>query len=199
MGAFVSSIRRVDPQATGVPITQYESMNDMARAFTIMAVGAILVVALVVWLDFRSIVSTLLCMGSLAVGILWTLGLLALFSIPLNLANFFAIPILIGLGTDSSIHVLHRWRDMQRNGESRYGRHAARSDPDCSDHRDRFRCTADCTTQGTPESWVGDGHRQHRLPLVGCRFAATGPECHSTTTEGSGTSVNTHGHECEIT
>jgi hypothetical protein len=121
MGAFVSSIRRVDPQATGVPITQYESMNDMARAFTIMAVGAILVVALVVWLDFRSIVSTLLCMGSLAVGILWTLGLLALFSIPLNLANFFAIPILIGLGTDSSIHVLHRWRDMQRNGESRYG------------------------------------------------------------------------------
>jgi hopanoid biosynthesis associated RND transporter like protein HpnN len=121
MGEFVSSIRRVDPEATGVPITQYESMNDMARAFTIMAVGAILVVALVVWLDFRSVISTLFCMGSLAVGILWTLGLLALFSIPLNLANFFAIPILIGLGTDSSIHVLHRWRDMHRNGESHYG------------------------------------------------------------------------------
>ena len=121
MGTFVAAIRRVDPEATGVPITQYESMNDMALAFTIMAIGAILVVALIIWLDFRSWVSTLFCMGSLAIGILWTLGLLSLFSIPLNLANFFAIPILIGLGTDSSIHVLHRWRDMQRTGENRYG------------------------------------------------------------------------------
>ena len=38
-----------------------------------------------------------------------------------NLANFFAIPILVGLSASGSIHVIHRWRQMQHSGESRYG------------------------------------------------------------------------------
>jgi predicted RND superfamily exporter protein len=38
-------------------------------------------------------------------------GLMPLVGIQLNLANFFAIPMLIGLGIDSAIHILHRWRE----------------------------------------------------------------------------------------
>lgn len=121
MATFVGAIRSIDPDATGVPITQFESMNDMARAFMTMAIGAVFVVGCLIWLDFRSISAMLFCMGSLALGLLWTIGALALGDIPINLANFFAIPILVGLSASGSIHVVHRWRQMQSSGETRYG------------------------------------------------------------------------------
>jgi hypothetical protein len=121
MASFVAAIRDIDPDATGVPITQFESMNDMANAFTTMAIGAVFVVGCLIWLDFRSISATLFCMGSLAMGLLWTIGALALGDIPINLANFFAIPILVGLSASGSIHIMHRWRQMQSSGETRYG------------------------------------------------------------------------------
>ena len=121
MQAFVAAIRSVDPDSTGVPITQYESINDMLRAFLTMGIGAVVVVAVVLWLDFRSIIATCCCLVALGSGLCVTLGALALLGVSINLANFFGIPILIGLGADSSIHVLHRWKQMQRDGSRRFG------------------------------------------------------------------------------
>ena len=121
MATFVAAIRTIDPDATGVPITQFESMNDMAEAFTIMGIGAVFVVGFFIWFDFRSLTAMIFCLGSLAIGLLWTIGTLALGNIPINLANFFAIPILIGLSASGSIHIVHRWRHMQRSGERQYG------------------------------------------------------------------------------
>ncbi|MEE2681369.1 MAG: MMPL family transporter [Planctomycetota bacterium] len=121
MQAFVEAIRRVDPDSTGVPITQYESIDDMLRAFLTMGLGAVVVVAVVLWLDFRSLVAMGCCLVALTGGICLTLGALALLGISINLANFFGIPILIGLGADSSIHMLHRWKQMQREGARRFG------------------------------------------------------------------------------
>ncbi|MAJ48028.1 MAG: hypothetical protein CBC35_12300 [Planctomycetes bacterium TMED75] len=121
MKEFVTAIRAVDPDSTGVPITQYESINDMLHAFLIMGIGAVAVVAVVLWLDFRSIIAMSCCLLALVCGLCLTLGALALLGISINLANFFGIPILIGLGADSSIHVLHRWKQMQRDGTHRFG------------------------------------------------------------------------------
>ena len=61
------------------------------------------------------------CLLALACGLCLTLGALALIGVSINLANFFGIPILIGLGADSSIHVLHRWKQMKRDGSHRFG------------------------------------------------------------------------------
>ena len=117
---FVEAIRSIDPQATGVPMTQLESIRDMTRAFMQMAILAFLAVAILVWLDFRSVLATLVCLCTLVVGLGWTLGAMAASGTSLNLANFFAVPILMGLGIDSSVHLVHRARE-QRGGRIRYG------------------------------------------------------------------------------
>ena len=108
MARFVEAIRAIDPDVTGVPITQYESLRDMRRSFLQMAGLATVLVAALVWLDFRSVRRTLVVMTVLAIGLLWTIGIATLLGVHLNVANFFAIPILIGLGVDSAIHLLHR-------------------------------------------------------------------------------------------
>ena len=108
---FVAAIRRVSPHATGVPITQYESLEDMRGAFTFMSLGSLALVALIVWLDLRSAAATATCMGCLILALLWTLGAMAALGMSLNLANFFGVPMLIGLGVDGAVHILHRWRE----------------------------------------------------------------------------------------
>ena len=110
MRDFVAAIRSIDPNVTGVPITQYESMIDMSSAFTLMSWGSLLLVAILVWIDFRSFRATMACVCALCLGLVWTLGALAALGIPLNMANFFGIPMLIGLGVDSSVHIVHRAR-----------------------------------------------------------------------------------------
>ncbi len=51
---FVGAMRAVDPNATGVPMTQLESIRDMTSAFVQMAVLALVAVAVLVWIDFRT-------------------------------------------------------------------------------------------------------------------------------------------------
>ncbi|MBI2091611.1 MAG: MMPL family transporter [Deltaproteobacteria bacterium] len=42
-------------------------------------------------------------------GILWLFELMGAFGIHFNLANFFGIPILIGVGIDNAVQIVHRY------------------------------------------------------------------------------------------
>ena len=108
---FVAAIRRVSPHATGVPITVYESLLDMRSAFLLMSTLSLVAIAVIVYLDFRSVLATLTCIVTLLVAMAWTLGALSVLGISLNLANFFGIPMLLGFGIDSSVHLMHRARE----------------------------------------------------------------------------------------
>jgi predicted RND superfamily exporter protein len=105
---FVAAMRRVDPSVTGVPITVLESLRIMKASFVQQALLATAFVALVLLVDFRSPRLAALSLSSLAAGIGLTVGAMAALDVPFSLANFFAIPIMIGLGVDSCIHVTHR-------------------------------------------------------------------------------------------
>ena len=116
MEAFVAALRRIDPEVTGVPITQLESMRLMERSFLQQGVAAALLVMVVLWLDFRSVRETAIAMITLAVGLGWTLAFMIGADLDFNLANFFAIPITVGLGADGCIHLLHRLRESPHGG-----------------------------------------------------------------------------------
>jgi hopanoid biosynthesis associated RND transporter like protein HpnN len=105
---FVGAMRAVDPHATGVPMTVSESMKSMARSFAMQSVLATLLVTVILWVDLRNVREVFAALLSLAIGVAWSVALMALFGASFNLANFFAVPILIGLGIDSVIHMTNR-------------------------------------------------------------------------------------------
>ena len=107
---FVDDIRGVDDSVTGTPIEVHESANLMRRTFLRSAVLAFVVICLIVWIDFRTPRAALLAVMPLAVGVLWLLGAMGIFGIPFNMANFFAIPIIIGIGVDFGVQLVHRLR-----------------------------------------------------------------------------------------
>ncbi len=113
MGQFVSEVRSVDPEVTGNPLQVYEASRQMKRSFEQAACYALLIILPVVFLDFRRLNHTLLAAIPMGVGMLMTIGLMGLLDIPLNPANMIFLPLVIGIGIEDGIHLLH---DMRRQG-----------------------------------------------------------------------------------
>jgi len=85
----------------------------MHRTFLLAAGVTIILVSLLLWFYWRSLPAVFLSMLPLGVSMLWLLEIMGSLGIDFNLANFFAIPILIGIGVDGGIHLLARWGEIQ--------------------------------------------------------------------------------------
>ncbi len=64
--------------------------------------------------DFRSVRDTFLSLLPALAGGLLMFGLLGLFDIPLNPANLIVLPLILGIGVDDGVHVLHDYRMQKR-------------------------------------------------------------------------------------
>ena len=91
LGNFVSELRRVDPEVSGVPVGVFESARLMHRTFLFAAGLTIVLVILILWLYSRSFRYVSLTILPLGVSMLWLLELMGWFGLHFNLANFFAI------------------------------------------------------------------------------------------------------------
>jgi uncharacterized protein len=115
---FVDQIRRVDPEATGKPFSTLEGLRSMKHGFEWAAVYALLAIVAVFYLDFRSVWHTLLALAPLAMGMIVSLGVMSLIGMPLNPANMIAFPLILGVGADNGVHVLHDF--LHHRGEGQY-------------------------------------------------------------------------------
>lgn len=110
--AFVDVLRTVDPEVSGVPVSMLESAKLMRRTFLSAAVWTLILVTALFLGYSRSLSYTLLALIPLGAGILWLLEIMGLSGIHFNLANFFAIPMLIGVGVDGGVHLLARRQEL---------------------------------------------------------------------------------------
>jgi hopanoid biosynthesis associated RND transporter like protein HpnN len=111
---FVQQVRTVDPEATGNPLQVYEASTQIKRSFEKAAWYALLAVVPVVLFDFRRLGHSLLAGLPMAVGLLQTFGLMGLLDIPLNPANIIVLPLVLGLGMESGINLIHDMRNKGR-------------------------------------------------------------------------------------
>jgi len=88
--------------------------GDAARAAVI---GLILVFALM-WADFGSPLRAMLALVPLLVGLVWMLGAMAWFGMRINFMNIFVLTMVIGIGVDYGVHLLHRWHESGGDHEA---------------------------------------------------------------------------------
>ncbi|UCF69314.1 MAG: MMPL family transporter, partial [Acidobacteriota bacterium] len=86
-----------------------------------------LIVLLTLLADFRALRPALLAMIPLAVGVIWLLGLMRLVGLNFNLANLVALPLVLGVGIDNGVHVIHRLRLEGEAGITTVLRHTGRA------------------------------------------------------------------------
>jgi len=108
--AFVKGVESVDPQVTGHPVQTFYASRQMQQSYLHAALYSLLAVSIVLIIDFRSIRQALLAMLPVMLGLAQLAGILGLVGIPLNPANMIVLPLILGIGIDDGVHVLHDFR-----------------------------------------------------------------------------------------
>jgi len=107
---FVETVRSVAPHATGPAIDMFEwaeVTSDAMRQAMVLGIVATMLFLLVLW---RNLWDTLLAITPLVLAIVVACGVMVLLGIHFNFANIVVLPMLLGMGVDNGIHLVHRHR-----------------------------------------------------------------------------------------
>ncbi len=110
LAKFVRELRSADPDVTGDPVTLYVFTKAFRDAVIKAALYAVVFIVIFLAFALRSPVSVLAALAPLVMGTLWTLGLMHVFGIDLNLANTIFMPLIVGAGVEYGIIIVQRWR-----------------------------------------------------------------------------------------
>jgi predicted RND superfamily exporter protein len=113
MEEFVTKVRSIDKYATGSPLQTYESSKQMQEGFITAAYYALACVLFFAWVDFRSIGATLAALLPMFLGFTMMLGIIGWLDVPLNPANMIVLPLVLGIGIDYGIHLIHDFRNRK--------------------------------------------------------------------------------------
>ncbi len=110
MRRFVSQVLSAAPSATDAPVIELKSGDVVVRAFQQSFACALVLIGVLLWLALRRLSDVLLVLGPLTWAGLVTAASMVTFGVPFNYANVVALPLLLGAGVDSAIHVVARLR-----------------------------------------------------------------------------------------
>jgi hopanoid biosynthesis associated RND transporter like protein HpnN len=114
---FVADVQEVEPTATGVAIGLVELANATKSSFQQALLYALIAIAALLWLLWRRISDVLLVIVPLILSSLLTCAAMVLLELPFNFANVIVIPLLFGIGANSGIHLVHRYKYVASRNE----------------------------------------------------------------------------------
>ncbi len=115
------SLDQLEKDLPSVSITGAEKVESEIRRVVredlfLLTPIALLIILLLVFSHFRRWKITLFTLMPLTMGLIWMLGAMALLKIPINFVNAVLLPMIMGMGIDNSIHLMHRYQE--KNGRN---------------------------------------------------------------------------------
>jgi len=108
---FVTDLRRVDPDVTGPPITSFEAIRFIRQGYFQGSLNALVLVTILTAAILRTARGTALALSPLALGVVWTLGFMHVFGLDFNLANVWALPLIIGTAAEFGLNIFVRFEE----------------------------------------------------------------------------------------
>jgi hopanoid biosynthesis associated RND transporter like protein HpnN len=107
---FSDEIHALRPDAGGPAAGTVALARAVVASLRQALTTAVVVIAVLLLALLRSVKYTLITLTPLAVGSVATAALSVVAAIPLNFANIIVLPLILGIGVDSGIHLVHRHR-----------------------------------------------------------------------------------------
>ena len=114
---FVQAVRKIAPEATDTPVILFETKKAVVSAFRDATIMAVTIIIALLLLQTKGIYESLLIIIPLGLSILLTIGTSVLINTPFNFANIIVLPLLLGMGVDSGIHMVFRFK-LSNNKEN---------------------------------------------------------------------------------
>ncbi len=105
---FVDAVREIAPAATDSPVEILEAGRAVVNSVVTAAAISLIMVSGIVFLILRSARDTAMVLIPVVLAGLYTVAATVILSIPFNFANVIVLPLLIGLGVASGIHLVSR-------------------------------------------------------------------------------------------
>jgi hypothetical protein len=110
LDAFVTSLQEFEPSSGGYAVEIIESGRAIVHALQQAFSMALVIVAALLLLLWRSVRDTAIVLLSLLFAALLTAAATVILGLPFNFADVIVLPLLLGIGVDSGIHLVHRYR-----------------------------------------------------------------------------------------
>ena len=108
---FVNALTGDDARIviTGTNVVSKEFRRIFSREAPRAVALGLVVVFVLLWIDFRSLRLTSIALAQLVCGVIMMLGMMRVLDVPLNYVNAFVATMILGVGIDYSIHIVHRF------------------------------------------------------------------------------------------
>jgi hopanoid biosynthesis associated RND transporter like protein HpnN len=113
MDIFVEQVEAVAPNVAGRTVVERGIGQAVVRSFNTAIAIALGGISLVLLFYFREPLTPILILIPLGLTTLFTFAVIELTGLTLNMANILVVPLIFGLGVDTSIHVAHRYHEAR--------------------------------------------------------------------------------------
>jgi predicted RND superfamily exporter protein len=111
---FASEVQAVVPGATGLPMNLIAFAQATRASFEEAMLYAAVLISSFLAILWRRPAPVVLVLAPLALSNLLTIGLMSVLGIAFNFVNVVVVPLLLGIGVDSGIHLVHRAEVLAR-------------------------------------------------------------------------------------
>jgi predicted RND superfamily exporter protein len=111
-------VMAIDPSAAGVAVNLVQFGRAIRDSFRQALISAIVVIWLLLWILWRRPGPVFLATAPLLLSSLLTCAAMAILDMPFQFGNVIVIPLLLGIGVDSGIHLVHRSEHLRNTSES---------------------------------------------------------------------------------
>ncbi|GEM_PF-2303266 len=94
---------------TGTMVVAHDLARIVKADFLRISCWVAVIAAVVLVVCYRDATRVLLSLTPIAVGLVFLMGLMSVFGISFNFINVLVVPVIIGLGVDNGIHLVHRF------------------------------------------------------------------------------------------
>jgi predicted RND superfamily exporter protein len=107
---FTRQLELVSPRVTGTPPMFLRLINLIGKDGLRATILTLVIVTLLLWIDFRSLKLALFGIIPLVAGGIFMIGIMKSFGMLLDFINLMGIPMIVGIGIDDGVHILHRYK-----------------------------------------------------------------------------------------
>jgi hopanoid biosynthesis associated RND transporter like protein HpnN len=111
---FAHDVQAEIPNATGLPMNMIAFADATRSSFKEALVSAIVLITVFLIFLWRRISPVLLTLAPLLLSNVLTIGVMSSLGIAFNFVNVVVVPLLLGIGVDSGIHLVHRAEALAR-------------------------------------------------------------------------------------
>ncbi len=119
---YLNDLRSVDPNVTGTAVHMFESTRLMTEGYVKGGLYAMTAIIFYVFFMFRNVRTVFFVLLPVRAGSIWTVGVMELIGLKLNMANLVILPLILGVGVVNGIHITHRYREEEDKHASVLGK-----------------------------------------------------------------------------